>query len=125
MLSKLNDHSMNIDDTSSEEAEHEVSVRTPKEVVRTPPGNNSDSVLLGTPPLKEVRVLSSDVNAWTVDDVAAWASQASHLGGVVENFVRRHAVSGPVLLSLDEEVLTQLGMDTFGHRRQLMLSIKK
>lgn len=133
LLSKLND-SFDIDDTSSEDAgsiddddgySAIDSCRSPAPMdgYSTPPESIMNRSMLNV--ARDYRELSPDVNTWSVEDVAHWASQSHHLGYEVEQFMFGHHISGPVLLRLDEDLLLKLGMDKFGLRMQLMISIQK
>jgi len=132
LLSKLND-SFDIDDTSSESMNSVDdddgysaidSCRTaPMDGYSTPPESIMNRSMLNV--ARDYRELSSDVNTWSVEDVAYWAGQSPHLGSEVEQFMIGHHISGPVLLRLDEELLVKLNMDKFGLRMQLMILINK
>lgn len=59
---------------------------------------------------------------WTPEHVARWAA-STPLPPAVAARLREHEVNGPVLDSLSETDLASLGIDKFGWRRQLLLSL--
>eukprot|EP00397_Hematodinium_sp_SG-2012_P009805 GEMP01009900.1.p2 GENE.GEMP01009900.1~~GEMP01009900.1.p2 ORF type:complete len:488 (+),score=94.21 GEMP01009900.1:1672-3135(+) len=63
---------------------------------------------------------------WATVDVCCWLDTISHFSGQeVQTIVRENDITGPVLLSLTVEELKELGLRSFGLRKQLKLSCKR
>jgi len=63
------------------------------------------------------------IEMWTTEHVGQWLKFLD-LGGYRKSF-KDNAVGGPELLDLEPEDLVHLGVQTLGHRKRLMLEIKK
>lgn len=74
----------------------------------------------------DIKWRHTPVMDWSVDDVVHWVASLLFVPqDVVQEVVKEHAISGPVLLTLTEHELEGLGVEKFGWRRQLALSIRE
>ncbi|CAD7927927.1 unnamed protein product [Amoebophrya sp. A120] len=64
------------------------------------------------------------VHEWTLDEVLQWAARVGLADRIVE-VLREEEINGSVLTSLREDDLQKLGLTKFGHRRSLMLELRK
>lgn len=69
--------------------------------------------------------LARPVQQWDESDVAQWLARLSAVPPDIVDVVHRHAISGPVLLSLSDQDLAELGIEKFGHRRLLALAAQE
>jgi len=65
------------------------------------------------------------VEDWSEADVAEWMTLRYPVHEEFLELLRRHAINGPVLLTLTEGDLNEMGIERFGHRRLLGLAIQE
>eukprot|EP00397_Hematodinium_sp_SG-2012_P025072 GEMP01026165.1.p1 GENE.GEMP01026165.1~~GEMP01026165.1.p1 ORF type:complete len:540 (+),score=120.89 GEMP01026165.1:140-1759(+) len=65
----------------------------------------------------------SDPREWTTDHVMDWMVNDLHLPEETASVARREEITGPVLLSITEDDLRNIGVGPFGRRRTLKLAI--
>lgn len=70
-------------------------------------------------------LMGRPVSDWDEADVADWLSRVSNSTNGIDEVVRMHAISGPVLLSLTEQDLAGLRIESLQHQRLLLLAARE
>lgn len=99
------------------------SVRVPRSTpgsARVPPTTPRSPLLV--PPLA---LSAKSIEDWSEEDVAAWMTSKFPVHSEFLALLKRHAISGPVLLTLTDTDLNEMGIERFGHRRLLRLAAQE